>query len=64
MASERCLIFSTNPDKARERGLFGWKQFEWLDFLHLTRRIPQSDALASVEDFDEVRAEKTPPKAG
>jgi hypothetical protein len=28
---------------------------------HLTRRRPQSDAVASVEDFDDVRAEKTPP---
>jgi len=31
-----------------------------MDFSHLTRRIPQSIALAMVEDFDDVRAEKTP----
>ena len=43
-----------------ERVLFSWKQFEWMDFSHLTRRIPQSIALAMVEDFDDVRAEKTP----
>jgi hypothetical protein len=41
--------------------LFSWKQFEWMNFSHLTRRRPQSDAVASVEDFDDVRAEKTPP---
>ena len=29
-------------------------------FSLLTRRIPQSDAIASVEDFDKVRAENTP----
>jgi len=40
--------------------LFSWKQFEWLDFSHLTRRIPQQDVYPSCEDFDKVRAEKTP----
>jgi hypothetical protein len=44
-----------------ERVLFSWKQSEWMNFSHLTRRRPQSDAVASVEDFDDVRAEKTPP---
>jgi hypothetical protein len=29
-------------------------------FFVLTRRIPQQDVCASCEDFDEVRAEKTP----
>jgi len=43
-----------------ERVLFSWKQFEWMGFSSLTRRTPQSDAIASVEDFDKVGAEKTP----
>jgi hypothetical protein len=43
-----------------ERVLFSWKQSEWVDFSHLTRRRPQSDAIASIEDFDAVKAEKTP----
>ena len=40
--------------------MFSWKQFEWMGFSSLTRRTPQSDAIASVEDFDKVGAEKTP----
>ncbi|MCB1384603.1 MAG: hypothetical protein KDJ80_01580 [Nitratireductor sp.] len=44
--------------------MFSWKQFEWMDFSSLTHetlgRIPQNDAFASVEDFDDVRAEKIP----
>ncbi len=40
--------------------MISWKQFEWMDFSPLERRIPQSDAMASDEDFDEARAEKTP----
>jgi hypothetical protein len=50
-----------NPCAPLERVLFSWKQSEWMNFSHLTRRRPQSDAVASVEDFDDVRAEKTPP---
>ncbi|MCB1385259.1 MAG: hypothetical protein KDJ80_04910 [Nitratireductor sp.] len=43
-----------------ERVLFSWKQFEWMDFSLLTRRIPPQDVYPSCEDFDDVRAEKTP----
>jgi len=40
--------------------MLSWERFEWMDFSHPTRTTPQSIALAMVEDFDEVRAEKTP----
>ncbi len=40
--------------------MFGWKQFEWMDFSPLARRRPQQDVYPSCEDFDEARAEKTP----
>ena len=47
-----------------ERVLFSWKQFEWMDFSLLTHetlgRTPQQDVYPSCEDFDDVRAEKTP----
>ncbi|WP_156892553.1 hypothetical protein [Salaquimonas pukyongi] len=40
--------------------MISWKQFEWMDFSPLARRIPQSDAMASDGDFDEASAQKTP----
>ncbi|WP_156892397.1 hypothetical protein [Salaquimonas pukyongi] len=40
--------------------MISWKQFEWMDFSCLARRIPQQDVYPSCEDFDEASAKKTP----